>query len=95
MKRTASVLMVLGVLGSLHAAAEEDVVDKAGKGIKKGGEAAGRGIEKGLDATGRGIRKGAAASGKGVKKGLDATGKGLEKAGKWIDEKTHRESGDK
>lgn len=87
--------LMLGALATQQVFAEEDVVDKAGKGIKKGGEAAGRGLEKGANAAGRGIRKGADATSRGVRKGLEATGKGLEKAGKWIDKKTHGKKSEK
>ncbi len=71
--------MLLVMLGSQVALAEdESVPQKAGKGVKKAGDATGRAIERGVDATG-----------KGLKKGAEATGRGLEKAGKWIQNKTH------
>ena len=74
MKRLSLLLLVLGALAGREALADENgVVDKAGRGIKKGGEAAGRGIE-----------KGAAATEKGLKKGGEATAKGLNKAGEKI-----------
>ncbi len=93
MRRIAYMLLTLGCLFSLQAWADDDALDKAGRGIKKGGNAAGRGIEKGVDATGHGIKKGAEATGRGVEKGLNATGRGLKKAGSWLERKTH--TGDK
>ncbi len=81
--RKIAVLILLAMLGSQAALAEdESVAQKAGKGVKKAGEATGSAIEKGVDATGRGLKKGAA-----------ATGRGLENAGKWLQKKTH--TGDK
>lgn len=77
MKKWFVLSLLFGVLaGQAVFAEEESVVDKAGKGIKKGAEAAGRGIEKGADA-----------AGKGIQKGVEATGKGLRKAGEWIEKK--------
>ena len=74
-KRIALLLLVLGAFAGRGASAnEEGVVDKAGSGIKKGGEAAGRGIE-----------KGAAATEKGVKKAGEWVGQSLNKAGKKIE----------
>ncbi len=43
---------------ALAAQAEESLVDKVGRTVKKGGEAAEAGIEKGASAAGRGIEKG-------------------------------------
>lgn len=80
MKRVSILLAILLTLaGQLALAEEEGVIDKAGKGIKKGAEAAGRGIEKGADAAGRGILK-----------GVEATGKGVKKAGEWIEKKASK-----
>jgi hypothetical protein len=76
MKKISVLVLILGVLAVPAVFAEEGVVDKAGKGIKKGAEAAERGIEKGVEATE-----------KGVKKGADATSEGFKKAGEWIDTK--------
>ena len=75
-----ALLLALLVFAMPHVSvAEEKVLDKAERGIKKGGSAAGRGIEKGADAAGKGIKKGAEATGKGVKKGGDWVGKKLDK----------------
>lgn len=77
--RKIALVMLLALLGGQLALAEdESVADKAGKGVKKAGEATGNAIEKGVKATGNGLKKGA-----------EATGRGLEKAGKWIQNKTH------
>jgi hypothetical protein len=78
MKKVSILLMTLGVLAAASAFAEESVAERAGNGIKKGGEAAGRGIEKGAEAAGRGIKKGG-----------EATVKGVETAGKWVGRKLH------
>jgi hypothetical protein len=80
MKRVAILLLLLGALAGQAVFAEEGVVDKADKGIKKGADAAVRGIEKGADA-----------AGKGIQKGVDATGKVFKKAGDWIEKKTGKE----
>jgi hypothetical protein len=80
MKRVSILLAILlASAGQLALAEEEGVIDKAGKGIKKGAEAAGRGIEKGADA-----------AGKGILKGVEATGKGVKKAGEWIEKKASK-----
>lgn len=79
MKIISILLMTLGVLAGGHAFAEESVPERAGEGIKKGGEAAGRGLEKGAEAAGRGIKKGGEAAVKGVKK-----------AGVWVGKKTQK-----
>jgi len=72
-------LLLLAITVSGMAAAENGPLDKAGRGIRKGGEAAGRGIEKGADATGKGLKKGGEATAKGVRKGGDWVGKKLNK----------------
>jgi hypothetical protein len=77
LKQIALLLLALAV--PFVSAADDSALDKAGRGIKKGGNAAGRGIEKGADAAGKGIKKGAEATGKGVKKGGDWIGKKLDK----------------
>lgn len=82
------VLLLLALGGSCALAAEEGVVDKAGHGIKKGGEAAGRGIEKAAAATEKGLRKGGEATARGVKKAGKWVGKGLHKAGEKLEEVT-------
>lgn len=69
-------LMLIMLAASAMATAEEGVLDKAGRGIKKGGAAAERGIKKGADATGKGLQKGG-----------EATANGVKKAGKWTGEK--------
>jgi hypothetical protein len=71
-------LVALGLLAGRTAFADDSIVDRAGKGIKKGGEAAGRGIEKGAKAAVKGIKKGGEWMGRGLKK----TGEKLEKADK-------------
>jgi hypothetical protein len=82
MKKVSILLLMLCALaGQAVFAEEESVVDKAGKGIKKGAEATGRGIEKGADA-----------AAKGIKKGVEATGKGLKKAGEWVEKKAGKDS---
>ena len=82
MKKVSILLLLLGVLaGQTVFAEEEGVVDKAGKGVKKGADAAARGIEKGADA-----------AAKGVKKGVEATGKGIKKAGEWVEKKAGKDA---
>lgn len=84
MKKVSVLLLLLGALAGQAVLAEEaGVVDKAGKGIKKG-----------ADATARGIEKGADAAAKGIQKGVDATGRGVKKAGEWIEKKAGK-NGDK
>jgi len=77
MKNISVLVLILGALAVPVVFAEEGVVDKASKGVKKGAEAAERGIEKGV-----------AATEKGVKKGADATTEGFKKAGEWVEKKT-------
>jgi hypothetical protein len=77
MKKISTLLLTLGLLMALVAHAEDGVLDKAGKTVKKGADAAANGIEKGVEATE-----------KGVKKGVEATESGFKKAGEWIDKKT-------
>jgi len=76
MKKLLVLLMTLGVLAGCNTFTGDSVPERAGNGIKKGGEAAGRGIEKGAEAAGRGIQKGG-----------EATAEGLTTAGKWVDKK--------
>ena len=71
-------LMTLGVLAGSNASAEDSLVERAGKGIKKGAEAADRGIKKGGKAAVKGVKKGTAWVGHGIKK----TGEKMEKADK-------------
>ena len=78
MKRMVILLMTLGVLAGSNASAEDSIVERAGKGIKKGVEAAGRGISKGGEAAVKGVKKGGAWVGHGIKK----MGEKMEKAGK-------------
>src|ERR1019366_901640 len=77
-------LVALGLLAGRTAFADDSIVDHAGKGIKKGGEAAGRGIKKGGEAAARGIDKGAKAAEPGIKKGGKAAVKGIKKGGEWM-----------
>ena len=79
LKQIALLLVLLAFAAPHVSVAEEKALDKAERGIKKGGSAAGRGIEKGADAAGKGIKKGAEATGQGVKKGGDWVGKKLDK----------------
>ena len=79
LKQIAWLLVLAALAVPCVAAADESVVDKAGRGLKKGGEAAGRGIEKGADATGNGLKKGGEATVKGVKKAGDWVGNKLDK----------------
>lgn len=82
MKKVSILLLLLGALaGQAVFSEEEGVVDKAGKGVKKGADAAARGIEKGADA-----------AAKGVKKGVEATGKGIKKAGEWVEKKAGKDA---
>ena len=81
MKKILILLITLGVLAGGHAFAEESVPERAGNGVKKGGEAAGRGIEKGADAAGRGIKKGGEAAIRGVKKAGAWVGKKMQTGG--------------
>ena len=77
MKKISVLVLIWGALAVPTVFAEDGVVDKTGKSIKKGAEAAERGLEKGVEATE-----------KGVKKGADATSEGFKKAGDWIEKKT-------
>ena len=79
LKQLALLLVLLAFAVPLVSVAEDGVLDKAGRGLKKGGNAAGRGIENGADAAGKGIKKGAEATGKGVKKGGNWVGEKLDK----------------
>ena len=81
MTRMAIFLAVLGLLVVHTAVADDSIVDRAGNGIKKGGEAAASGIKKGVDATESGIKKGSKAAVKGIKKGEEWVGGELKKAG--------------
>jgi len=72
---------VLGLLVVRTVLADDSIVDRAGNGIKKGGEAAAGGIKKGVDATESGIKKGSEAAVKGIKKGGVWVGGELKKAG--------------
>ena len=85
MKKMAVLFVALGLLVCRMAFADDSVVDKAGKGIKKGGEAAARGINKGVNAAKPGIKKGGKAAVKGIKKGGEWVGHGLKKAGEKLE----------
>jgi hypothetical protein len=76
MKKISVLVLILGALAVPAVFAEDGVVDKAGKGVKKGADAADRGIQRGVAATEQ-----------GVKKGADATAEGFKKAGDWIETK--------
>jgi hypothetical protein len=78
-------LVALGLLAGRTALADDRIVDRAAKGIKKGGEAAARGIEKGVKAAEPGIKKGGKAAVKGIKKGGEWLGRGLKKAGEKLE----------
>lgn len=63
MKQFAALLMILGfvasgLLAGRTALADDGVVNRVGKGIKKGGEVAVRGIDKGVKAAEPALRKG-------------------------------------
>jgi len=68
--------IALGLLVGRTVLADGSIVDRAGKGIKKGGEAAAQGIDKGVKAAGPAIKKGAEWVGRGLKK----AGEKIEKA---------------
>jgi hypothetical protein len=85
MTRMAIFLAVLCLLVVRTAIADDSIVDRAGNGIKKGGEAAASGIEKGVDAAKSGIKKGVRETEKGVKKGSEWVGHGLKKAGEKLE----------
>lgn len=85
MTRTAIFLAVLCLLVVRTAIADDSIVDRAGNGIKKGGEAAVRGIDKGVKAAEPAIKKGEQAVVKGVKKGSEWVGHGLKKAGEKLE----------
>lgn len=85
MTRTAIILAVLCLLAVRTAIADDSIVDRAGNGIKKGGEAAARGIDKGVKAAEPAIKKGEQAVVKGVKKGSEWVGHGLKKAGEKLE----------
>lgn len=70
-----AIMAALSVVTAAHA--EEPLVDKAERTIKKGASKAADGIEKGVEATKE-----------GVSKGLEATDKAVRKADGWVKEKT-------
>jgi hypothetical protein len=75
-----AIMAALSAVTAVHA--EEPLVDKAERTIKKGASKAAEGIEKGVEATKE-----------GVSKGLEATDKAVRKADGWVKDKTGR--GDK
>ena len=85
MKKKVIFFLLIGVLAGSTVFAEESVVDRAGDGIKKGGEAAAKGIKKGVDAVEPVIKKGSTAVVKGVKKGGKFVGRGLKRAGEKLE----------
>jgi hypothetical protein len=84
MKKIA-VLLVALLAGGTAFADNDSVVDRAGKGIKKGGNAAAHGIDKGARKVEPVIRRGGNAAAKGVKKGGKWVGRGLHKAGEKVE----------
>jgi hypothetical protein len=81
MKKLAALFMILGFVASglfagRTALADDGVVDRVAKGIKKGGEAAAQGIDKGVKAAEPAIKKG----GKWLGRELKRVGEKLEKA---------------
>ena len=91
MKKMVALLMtlgfvVLGLLAGRTAFAEDSLVDRAGNGIKKGGEAAARGINKGAKVVEPAIKKGGKAAVKGIKTGADWVSRKLKKS----DEKSEK-----
>lgn len=70
-----AIVAVLSVVTTAHA--DEPLVDKAERTIKKGASKATEGIEKGVEATKE-----------GVSKGLEATDKAVRKADGWVKDKT-------
>ena len=90
MKKLAALSMTLGfvalgLLAGRMAFADDSIVDRAGKGIKKGGEASARGIDKGAKAAEPAIKKGGKAAVKGIKKGGEWVGRGLKKTGEKLE----------
>jgi hypothetical protein len=85
MKKMAILLVALSLFAARTAFADDSIVDRAGKGTKKGGEAAGRDIEKGAKAVEPGIKKGGKAAVKGIKKGGEWMGHGLKKTGEKLE----------
>jgi hypothetical protein len=77
MKKVCALCLILGLLAGQAAWAEDGLVDKATKEVKKGLEAAEKGIKTGVEATERGVKKGAV-----------ATGEGFKTAGEWVEKKT-------
>ncbi len=84
-------LLALGLCAGRTTFADDSLVDRGEKGIKKGGEAAVRGIEAGGKAAIKGVRKGGEWVGRGLKKTQKKLG--LEKSGseKPSSEKTNPE----
>ena len=81
MKKLAALLMILGfvasgLLAERTALADEGVVNRVGKGIKKGGEVAAQGIDKGVKAAEPALKKG----GKWLGIELKKVGERIEKA---------------
>ena len=92
MKKMAALFLILGLvalnlLAGRTAYADDDLVDRAGQGIKKGGEAAGRGIKNGGEAAARGIDKGVKVVEPAIKKGGKAAVKGIKTGGDWVSRK--------
>jgi len=91
MKKVSILLLILGALaGQSVFAGEEGVVDKAGKGIKRGADAAARGAEKAVHATENGVSKGAQATERFFKKADERV---FKKADAWIGENVNKKGG--
>ena len=58
LKQITVLLMLLAVVVSQVSIAEDKVLDKAERGIKKGADATVKGVKKGAEATGNGVKKG-------------------------------------
>jgi hypothetical protein len=83
MKKIAVLLVALLAGGTTFA--DDSLVDRAGNGIKKGGNAAARGIDKGASKVEPAIKRGGNAAARGVKKGGKWVGRGLHKAGEKVE----------
>lgn len=85
MRKLLILFIALGCIAGRSAFAEDSLVDRTGKGIKKGGEAAAGGIDKGVKAVEPAVKKGGKAAVKGIKKGGEWVGRGLKKAGEKLE----------
>jgi hypothetical protein len=78
MERIVALMLALGVLAAGNVYAEEGVLERAEKAIKKGGEATGKAVSKGGKATVKGLKKAGGWFGEKMQKG----GEKLEKVSK-------------